>query len=218
MNWGKRVLSEPLRTQQLAGVEILNKPERVGIAGDKLKFFRAIKEQMEWPVRVPDWTEDIEVAKGWARNGTPVVCRTILNGHSGAGIVLAEKEADVVAAPLYTKYVHKKDEYRVHVFKGEVLHVSRKARNRDIPDADVNWKIRNHGNGFIFQHADFVYRPDVTAQAIGAIAAVGLDFGAVDVVFNERYDMAYVLEVNTAPGIEGITLEKYSKALSDLVE
>lgn len=218
MNWGKRVLSEPLKKQLIAGVKVLNKPECVATAGDKLKFFRAIKEQMEWPVRVPDWTEDIEVAKSWARSGVSVVCRTILNGHSGAGIVLAEKEADVVAAPLYTKYINKKDEYRVHVFNGEVLHVSRKARNRDIPDENVNWKIRNHDNGFIFQHSDFVYRPDVTNQAMGAIAAIGLDFGAVDVVFNDRYDMAYVLEVNTAPGIEGITLEKYSQALSKLVE
>jgi D-alanine-D-alanine ligase-like ATP-grasp enzyme len=36
-----------------------------------------------------------------------------------------------------------------------------------------------------------------------------LDFGAVDVIWNEKEDKYYVLEVNTACGLEGTTLDKY---------
>lgn len=210
-------MCEHLRKQITNNHQVINNPIKVALASDKLAFFKFIKEQMEWPVRIPDWTEDQEVAKGWINSGKAVVCRTVLNGHSGEGIVLAERVEELVKAPLYTLYVPKKDEYRIHVFNGEVLHVSRKARNRDIPNEQVNWKIRNHGNGFIFQHFEVETPGDCEAQALGAVAAVGLDFGAVDVIYNDRHDRAYVLEINTAPGIEGVTLEKYVAAINRLV-
>src|SRR3546814_6628533 len=44
----------------------------------------------------------------------------------------------------------KKQEYRVHVLNGKVVDVQRKARVKDFPDDKVNWKIRNHDNGFIY--------------------------------------------------------------------
>ncbi|MCS5737426.1 hypothetical protein, partial [Herbiconiux daphne] len=48
-----------------------------------------------------------------------------------------------------------------------------------------------------------------------AMAAVGLDYGAVDIITNR--EEAWVLEVNTAPGMEGVTLEKYTAAISQFV-
>jgi glutathione synthase/RimK-type ligase-like ATP-grasp enzyme len=45
-----------------------------------------------------------------------------------------------------------------------------------------------------------------------AVAALGLDFGGVDVIWNERRQMAYVLEVNTACGLEGQTVNDYAEA------
>jgi glutathione synthase/RimK-type ligase-like ATP-grasp enzyme len=39
--------------------------------------------------------------------------------------------------------------------------------------------------------------------------ASGLDFGAVDVIWNERQQRAYVLEINSAPGLEGTTIDDY---------
>jgi D-alanine-D-alanine ligase-like ATP-grasp enzyme len=37
-----------------------------------------------------------------------------------------------------------------------------------------------------------------------------LDFGAVDIIYNAKRNECYVLEVNTAPGLEGTTVEKYA--------
>jgi hypothetical protein len=42
-----------------------------------------------------------------------------------------------------------------------------------------------------------------------------LDFGAVDLIWNENQNVVYVLEVNTAPGMEGTTLENYCDAFSN---
>lgn len=150
-------------------------------------------------------------------DGKTVVCRTILNGHSGAGIVLASTEEELVDAPLYTEYIPKKEEYRVHVFNGEVIHVSRKARRKDVPDENVNWKIRNHNNGFIFQHENFELPDECNVQALLAVKDLGLDFGAVDIIWNDKQQKAYVLEVNTAPGIEGKTLDAYVNAFKKVM-
>ena len=79
----------------------------------------------------------------------------------------------------------------------------------DVPDEEVNWKVRNHDNGFIFQIEDFDLPEDCETQAIAAVEALGLYFGAVDVVYNGREKKAYVLEVNSAPGLSGTTLDKY---------
>jgi len=142
-----------------------------------------------------------------------VVCRTILNGHSGAGIVIATNEEELVDAPLYVEYIPKKEEYRVHIFKGEVLHCQRKARKLEHPADKVNWQIRNHANGFIFEIKEPEDVPEMCIeQALLAVQAVGLDFGAVDVIWNEKQQKAYVLEINTAPGLEGSTLDKYVEA------
>ena len=47
--------------------------------------------------------------------------------------------------------------------------------------------------------------------AVKAVNSLGLDFGAVDICEDEEGN-PYVFEVNTAPGIEGTTVEKYHTA------
>jgi D-alanine-D-alanine ligase-like ATP-grasp enzyme len=42
-----------------------------------------------------------------------------------------------------------------------------------------------------------------------------LDFGAVDVIWNEKQQRAYVLEVNTAPGLEGQTVDDYARGIKE---
>ena len=121
---------------------------------------------------------------------------------------------------MYVKYIPKKSEWRVHVFRGEVVDVQRKARRREVPDDKINWLIRNHDNGFVFARGEErgEIANGVEEQALAAVAASGLDFGAVDVIYNEARDMAYVLEINTAPGIEGSTLDGYVERFNTLRE
>jgi glutathione synthase/RimK-type ligase-like ATP-grasp enzyme len=149
--------------------------------------------------------------------GFPVVCRTKLRGHSGEGIVIANNEEELVDAPLYTKYVKKKDEYRVHVLRDKAFFIQRKARKLDVENPD--WKVRNLAGGFVFAEAAEEDVPkEVIQQAELAIAALNIDFGGVDVIWNDKEQRAYVLEVNTACGLEDRTAEKYRQAIIRLVE
>ena len=158
-----------------------------------------------------------------AAMGFPVVCRTKLRGHSGDGIVVANTPEELVDAPLYTKYIKKKDEYRVHVVRDKhvpglglggplAFFVQRKARKLDVENP--NWQVRNLEGGFVFVEVQVEDVPqDVIHQAERALEALDLDFGGVDVIFNDREQRAYVLEVNTACGLEPRTAEHYSRAL-----
>jgi D-alanine-D-alanine ligase-like ATP-grasp enzyme len=49
---------------------------------------------------------------------------------------------------------------------------------------------------------------------VAAVAAVGLDFGAVDIIWNQTQDRCYVLEINTAPGLCNTTCQKYAEAFT----
>lgn len=211
INWGCSSLPRPV----LDGF-IVNMPEAVAKACNKLETFKAIKEA-GWDEDIPEYTTEPQEAVKWLPKGI-VVCRTKLSGHSGEGIVLAEKEEDVVKAPLYVKYIPKKRELRIHVNENGVFFVQEKKRNTDVPDDKVNWKIRNHGNGFIYANQD-VEVPEVAREmALRAIIALDLSFGAVDMIYNEKNDKWYVLEVNTAPGLHGTTLEKYTEMFSTYQE
>lgn len=212
INWGcSKLPAEILKCR------VLNSPESVAKASNKLSFFKAMAEA---GVSIPRFTEALEDVKAILAEGKTVVARTILNGHGGAGIVLLEGDAEIVKAPLYVEYVPKKQEYRIHVFQGEVVDVQRKARKADVPDDEVNWKIRNLANGFIFarnEEALGIVPEDVMNQAKAAVMACGLDFGAVDIIYNDKQQKAYVLEINTAPGLAGGTLEGYVNRLKGVV-
>ena len=79
---------------------------------------------------------------------------------------------------------------------------------------DANAKVRNLANGWIYAKDNIVpLKEKATSLAIQSIEALGLDFGAVDLIYNEKYDTYYVLEINTAPGLTGTTLNNYTEAL-----
>ena len=201
INWG-------INPVTWEGIRTINPSSAVRNTVDKKKFFKLYEEGCDF--KVPKFWFDKELARQWLYEGEgtrTLVCRTITNGHEGAGIVLTTNPLDVPDAPLYTEYVKKKAEYRVHVMNGEVIDYTQKKRKAGHIEGDS--RIRNTANGYIFCRTDVVVPPSVLSSALAAVKFYGLDFGAVDVIWNDHYQQAYVLEINSAPGIEGTTLNKY---------
>lgn len=211
INWGhsghelsRYVLSNTAR--------VYNPPAKVAVAINKLTCLQALSEA---GVRVPPFTTDIAIARQWTDEGKEVVERRLLRGSGGEGITIRNSASAISRAPLYTQYTKKKYEYRVHVINGQVADIQRKARR---VDATVcNWKIRNLESGFIFMRKGVTVPKDVVDQALLAMQAIDLDFGAVDVIYNAHEAQAYVLEINTACGLEGTTLEMYADGLQAMV-
>lgn len=208
INWGKSSL------QTRYPLQVINQPEYVRIAANKLYTYQVLKEA-EF-INVPSWTTNIHQAQAWVEESYKVYCRTQLTGHSGSGIVIADNDTPIVNAPLYTRGVKCKYEYRVHVFQGELLDVQQKKKR-------LNWEgnsiqgIRNASNGWVYARDNIECPALVTDAAIEAVNILGLDFGAVDIGYNQHENKCYLFEVNTAPGLEGTTLIKYIQAFKELL-
>ena len=203
INWGR----SNIHWADFGYPEVLNHPTLVTVISNKKMFFNHCHEL--GVSCLPDFyttKEDIP------DEAFPIVCRTVLSGHSGAGIVIASTRAELVEAPLYTRYLKKKDEYRIHVGttdEGPVL-ISVQKKARKLECDNPNWQVRNHQNGFIYKREDVTPPACVIQAAYQAFDASGLDFGAVDVIYNDKKGKAYVLEINTAPGLEGQTVVDYA--------
>lgn len=172
-------------------------------------------------VPVVEFTQDQRVACGWASNGERVYCRQVLRGSGGDGIVVAESESQVVNAPLYTKGVKgKRREYRIHVFDfGGVqrVFIQQKLRRKGFDENEAyDSRVRNLDHGWVFAHNEIVSPKDQTVgAAVAACKAFDLQFGAVDIIETDKGGRPYVLEINTAPGLEGATCTFYANCLKD---
>lgn len=148
-----------------------------------------------------------------------IFCRTLLNAHSGKGIVIATKPEEVVDAPLYTVYVKKKAEFRVHFFMGQPFDIQIKRKKTDKPHS----LIRSNKNGYVFcrdieaplkeKLDNYLKINESSFNTLLKTTQIG-DFCAVDLIYNEFHDQFCFLEVNATPGLENTTLENYKNIIS----
>ena len=192
-------------------IYIVNNPKSVAKAQNK----HIALECMLNKVRIPSFTTFKDVAERWIKKDRVAVARKLLRGCGGRGIYLIDNENDLPECTLYTRYVKKSDEYRIHIFMGTITFMQKKMlRNGSVGN---NFQIRNYNNGWIFGSKNIAVPQDVVEQALLAVEALNLDFGAVDVGWQESSQKAFVYEVNTAPALEGTTLDLYSQHVRRLL-
>jgi D-alanine-D-alanine ligase-like ATP-grasp enzyme len=115
---------------------------------------------------------------------------------------------------LFTRGIKDGKEYRVHVFKGVVIDIVEKRRRNGVDESVADSSIRNLANGYVYCREDVSLALNGKLAAISAVVALGLDFGAVDLIYKD--DKPYILEVNTAPGLEGTTMTRYVNAITTI--
>lgn len=197
INWGNTSTSLP---------GLLNPPVVIKRVSNKKTFFEMMSLGGLGSLLPEFWiSKDIPTEK------YPVVCRGVLSGHSGEGITISKNSSGLIEARLYTRYHKKSCEYRIHLgmLGEEVLQISVQQKKRRLDHPNPDWKVRNHQNGFIYARADIQVPEIVMDYAKRVFVASGLDFGAVDVIYSNKTGETYVLEINTAPGLEGTTVEDY---------
>lgn len=180
----------------------LNQPSSVAMAVDKRQAFRCMSRA---GVSVPAFLTnppgvDTNVGESiWLE-------RFDIAGYGGRGInvVRPGEKWSEQDAPLYVHYIPKLLEFRVHVFNTcrnstlvrQKLGVEGFGRDRN------QRLIRNTDNGYVLGlPRDEEAAALAEEEACKAVAALGLHFGAVDTIIGRDDGRAYVLEVNTAPGI-----------------
>lgn len=192
---------------------MLNKTDNVNVAVNKLKAFQKL---LECNISIPDFTTEYEVAKQWILDEEIVVARSLLESHSGKGITICHIIEDLPQnSKVYVKYFKKTYEFRVHIFKGKVIDYIQKRKRNEI--TEVNKYVRSYDNGWVFCRDNAMVLDNIKTLAVDAVNALGLDFGAVDIVMKAN-GKAKVLEVNTAPALQGTTLKCYTKAIKEWSE
>lgn len=180
---------------------------------NKLRQYEAFRQNN---IPHPEWTTDINVAEQWHRDGHTVLGRTLINSFGGKGINVFDEESGFnrnINCKVYTKYKKKKHEFRIHVFNGNVIDFAQKKKRTEANRADaINTKIRNFKNGWVYCREGIALNPAIATLAISALRSVGHTYGAVDIIWNEYENQAYVLEINTAPGLAGSTINSYAEA------
>lgn len=187
------------------GVTEINTAEAIRKASHK---FESLKLMEEAGVRVPSASKDVEEV------GFPCLGRNFFHSKGRDIEVYAGREClPDYAREYYVQLLPNDAEYRVHVAFGKVI-----AKTKKVPTeaADLSVVQRNRQFGWA-QVTITGETPVLDGLALKAIEAHGLHFGAVDIVRSAgKY---YVLEVNTAPGleVEG-RLRAYTEAVMQWVD
>lgn len=224
INWG--CASAPSWRNSGIGKQIVvNSDDSVNLARSKVASFTIFNHN---GVPTLEWTKLNHVAKEWHDNDAVVFNRKdYLSSGGGIKIIKPDDPWDTSLTGFYTKYFKKDAEFRVHVFNGKVIDITRKKRTSAVKENDrsiYEKMVRSLDNGWIHAHEDIGLSSDALAYvgsvACRAVQAVGLLFGACDILFRfstSGIGKALVAEVNSAPGVVNTkTLDAYVKAILEL--
>lgn len=128
----------------------------------------------------------------------------------------------------YTKKINFVKEFRLHTFLGKSIRAGEKVVKKDhtLVESEKLWKpdsnlahpwIRSYNTGWYVRYDGFSSTPEMRAISNKACKLLGLSFAAVDLGMDAGGKL-YVIEINTAPGIEGGTLKAYAKAITKWYE
>lgn len=213
INWGSN-------SRQNIGshFRILNKPSAVRSASNKIDTFRILSSQGLGHY-VPKWTTSRNEACLWIdMDLDEVYCRTLTRASQGRGIVVATQADEIPPSPLFTARIPVDREVRVHVWGDKVIDFAQKKRmsseRREEEGIELSEDVRSHGNGWIFSREGVMIPERAKDVAIKGVKTLGLHFGAVDMILTP-VGVPKILEINTAPGLEGTTLESYVTAVKN---
>lgn len=206
IRWGSRA-----DTLADSGVQrVLNSAAAIQLASNKLESLHVLRDR---GIPVPEWDTDPETLV--ERVGYPILGRRLQHAR-GTDIVLCLQRRDYRRRPrdYYVAYVPTNREYRLHVAGGEVIRVQGKFL--DLPEQYQPW-LRNYATGYRFRAPRRRLHNARLNDAVAAVAALGLDFGAVDLLVADN-GSHYVLEVNTSPSCSPLTGAAYVNAFARMLE
>lgn len=184
--------------------KVLNKKEAVALASDKFESLLKLKAanvpvpKMLVLTELQQFTLQEVSARGLKQ---PILARESKHTQ-GKDILLCLQNKDLRRAVRWGKnflieYIPTDREYRVHVFGNEIIRTSQKvlmSRHNYLP------YMRNDDHNHTYRNPRIALTDHHKEVAINSVKALGLDFGAVDMVIGDDGN-PFVLEVNTGPSL-----------------
>lgn len=197
-----------------------DKPALNALAGGRTKLDElgilvrhGIRTVPTWVPKTRDGSLSLESLNGGDdAPGYPLLARKETHMH-GKDIMPVFQPEDLswrmaAGAAFFTEYIPRQTEYRVWVYRRRHLGAYEKVM---LYPEKYRFIGCNYRNGFGFKFVPFVELPEEAFKlAANSVHAMSLDFGAVDIL-KGKDGRFYVLEVNTAPGVAGLTREGIKK-------
>ena len=139
----------------------------------------------------------------------PFIWREKPYGWGGKGIELHKSHYTLPPSGFIVQYIEKAEEYRVIVAFNKVLSVSRKVGDKD------NHIVWNHKNGFTFIRLPWPEAKKVGRFAIKVARTLEIDVAGIDIIEDPGGNL-YAIDINTAPGLEGLNLQKMNWILEQV--
>jgi glutathione synthase/RimK-type ligase-like ATP-grasp enzyme len=176
---------------KLKAKKFINHPLSVAICKDKLLTYKAFKLA---DIPTVEFTIDKQaIPKAWKT----IVCRKTVDGARGEGMDYVYQGDPIPDAALYTKFYDHRYEFRVVVFKGQVV-----GRYIKIEE-DGEWLLVE------LEADDF---EGIDAACVDAAHVLNIDYVGFDVLA-KNMDRFVILEANTAPIITDSIIEEIKKVL-----
>jgi len=202
INWGSG------RIPKIKITKWINNPKYIMTVSNKITALSRFKK---FNLSHIPYTTSKAVAQKWHDDGHIVFARTKY-GYSGKGIKIVNLTDDLPNAQLYTRYIPKDREFRIHVIKNKVVVVVEKIKGND----SAHPLISSFKKGWIFKRDNIIEPVGLRSLAIKAVKCLNLDFGAVDIIYTSNNDKCYLLEVNTSPGLIEPTTSIYAECFKNL--
>ena len=174
---------------------------------DKVKASTVMEE---WGVSVIPYYHPNYVSRMLEKFSFPILRRKAKHSK-GRDIKIVDSITEVTYGYWYVPIFDKKREYRAHVMFGEVIKLFRKH-----PEDKTKLVWCNDSSRFERVNPENSSYNKIKEQAIKAVEALGLDFGAVDIgvrKFKREGEEVVVFEVNTAPSLNESTAECYGEVI-----
>lgn len=186
----------------------INSPDAIRLASNKRQ---ALEVMRDGGVPIPQLHTNF--------TGKPLIGRTSYHTQ-GSGFWYCDTESRMyfakrAGATHFLEYIEGAREFRVHVVNGQSIKISEKHKS-------YNPETGEFTEGSWSYPERFRRKISLRTHAKKAVEVLGLDFGAVDILYKKIDDEPcfFVLEVNTAPCLtesnENDTLERYARAFKEV--
>lgn len=216
INWGRMAKPEDLRRYN--NYTFINHPTKVLDSSDKFKTLVTLRRA---GLGVPYCCSAMKV---WDRMEEghirfPIVGRKIHHSQ-GRDFEMCVQNLDVEislkkGSECFLNFVPDCREYRVHVFNGTVLKITRKQKG----DNPHKW-VHSNDKGWSFLDANPVRvngYDTIKRECVKAIDKMNLVFGAVDILINENNE-TFILEINSGAGLKESAVKLYAECFKDYLK
>lgn len=205
VRWGNRI--EAILTNAI----VYNKAKNIELATNKFLARKTMLENgVSCPILYYPTIDNLDLLK------YPVIARPYYHAKGKNFIVLNDKielrnfidtNKNSLDSWYYSEFIDKIKEFRIHVAHGRILNYLEKPNPNN---GNLAWNRAQNGQAFSnVKWSD--YNNIICYESIKAINSLGLDFGGVDIMLDNK-GRAYVLEVNTAATLASseYSMERYA--------